>query len=359
MAKIYLYKILFLTAFWVFADIFIVTYEGAVLEFRSHVDGVIYDYSQTLITTVLITFLAGTCLAMFEGLYFNNLLRRKSLGAILSIKTGFYITNMFVFISVAVIIIHSYEINKPLLDPEVIENYISYISGPRFILTISYWGLATLFALFILHISDKFGQGILFNFLLGKYHQPKQEVRIFMFLDLKSSTSHAEKLGHIKYSRLIQDCFFDLTDIVIKCNAKIYQYVGDEVVLSWKVAEGVRDNNCIKMFYEYHNLLIARQKYYMDTYQLVPEFKAGLNSGDITVAEVGQLKKELAYHGDVLNTAARIQARCNEYQKKLLLSQDLKDQLDQNPAYHFEYMESIILRGKEKKVGIYAAEPAA
>ena len=90
-------------------------------------------------------------------------------------------------------------------------------------------------ALFILQVSDKFGQGVLISFLLGKYHRPKEEDRIFMFMDLKSSTTHAEKLGHIKYSQFIQDCFFDITDVVIKYDAKIYQYVGDEVVLSGSI----------------------------------------------------------------------------------------------------------------------------
>ncbi|MHA1992727.1 MAG: hypothetical protein ACW98A_17360 [Candidatus Hodarchaeales archaeon] len=64
------------------------------------------------------------------------------------------------------------------------------------------------------------------NFILGKYHHPKEEKRTFMFMDLKSSTTYAEKLGHIEYNKLIQDCFFDLTDVVAENNANIYQYVG-------------------------------------------------------------------------------------------------------------------------------------
>jgi adenylate cyclase len=84
-------------------------------------------------------------------------------------------------------------------------------------------------ALFILQVSDKFGQGVLISFLLGKYYRPKEDDRIFMFMDLKSSTTSAEKLGHIKYSQFIQDCFFDITDVITKYDAKIYQYVGDEL----------------------------------------------------------------------------------------------------------------------------------
>ena len=88
-------------------------------------------------------------------------------------------------------------------------------------MTFIYWRIACMSALFILQVNDKFGQGVLISFLLGKYHRPKEDDRIFMFMDLKSSTTYAEKLGHIKYSQFIQDCFFDITDVITKYDAKI------------------------------------------------------------------------------------------------------------------------------------------
>ncbi|MHA2274768.1 MAG: adenylate/guanylate cyclase domain-containing protein [Candidatus Kariarchaeaceae archaeon] len=196
------------------------------------------------------------------------------------------------------------------------------------------------------------------NFLIGKYHQPRVENRIFLFMDLKDSTSIAEKLGHIKYSQLIQDCFFDLTDIVLSYEAKIYQYVGDEIVLSWDVDKGINHENCLKTFFAYDNLMQNKSAYYKNKYGVVPEFKAGLNLGDVTVAEVGEIKKELAYHGDVLNTAARIQSTCNEYQKKLLVSEELKTHFEKQPAYGFKFLGDVILKGKEESINIYAVNAA-
>lgn len=106
MAKTYLYKIIFLTSFWIFAAAFIVSYEAAVLGFKSPVEGVYYNYGQTLFTVVLVTFFAGGGIAVFEVLFFSGLVRKKSLGSILAIKTTFYLSNMFVFISLATIIIN-------------------------------------------------------------------------------------------------------------------------------------------------------------------------------------------------------------------------------------------------------------
>ena len=195
---------------------------------------------------------------------------------------------------------------------------------------------------------------MLINFLLGKYHRPKEDKRIFMFMDLKSSTAYAEKLGHIKYSQLLQDCFFDLTDIVLAYEAKIYQYVGDEVVLSWDLDEGINHENCLKTFFEYDHLLKNKGEYYKNKYGFIPEFKAGLNLGSVTVAEVGEIKKELAYHGDVLNTASRIQSKCNIFNKKLLISEQVKSSFQNIGSFSFEFLGDTPLKGKENPVNIYS-----
>jgi adenylate cyclase len=178
-----------------------------------------------------------------------------------------------------------------------------------------------------------------------------------MFMDLRSSTTYAEKLGHTKYSRLIQDCFSDLTETVTRHNAQIYQYVGDEVVLTWDLAKGLDNNNCINAFFCYDKTLQQRGGHYKKYYGVIPEFKAGVNLGDVMVAEVGELKKEIAYHGDALNTAARIQEKCNEFAKRILISEKVRDALTSHPGHEFGEVGSISLKGKEKPVNIY--EPIA
>ena len=45
--------------------------------------------------------------------------------------------------------------------------------------------------------------------------------------------------------------------------------------------------------------------FYLSHYQVVPEFKGGMDMGLVTVAEIGDIKRDIAYHGNVLNTASR------------------------------------------------------
>ena len=162
---------------------------------------------------------------------------------------------------------------------------------------------------FINQMNRKFGPGVLLPLLLGRYRNPKEEERIFMFMDLKSSTKHAENLGHIKYSALIRDSFMDINKVLVKHRAEIYQYVGDEIVISWPVTEGMKKAACVEFYFDCQNQFNLRKNYYTKLYGLTPKFKGGLHAEPVTAVEVGDVKRDIAYHGDTINTAAaRIQA---------------------------------------------------
>jgi len=206
----------------------------------------------------------------------------------------------------------------------------------------------------IRQVSLFLGQGNLWKLFRGKFYMPREEERIFMFLDLKDSTAHAERLGHIQYSLLIQDCFSDL-GIVVENEAEIYQYVGDEVILTWKQAAGLRNQNCIKAFYNFKYQLQHRDAYYQEHYNCRPFFKAGVHAGIVTVTEVGKYKKEIAYHGDTINVAARIQGKCNEYGAELLVSQYLLGLIDAEALDHQE-IGSVALKGKQEQVSVFSLE---
>ena len=353
MQKTQLYKILFLAVFWVSCFLFIIFYEGAVTNYKPITpDSIPFNFI-TLIPVVLISLIGASFTATFEVLIFSKIFRKKPLGKTLFYKTSIYLLNMVFWFSVGNMIFKSLDLGKPIYDKLVIENYVSFLFSHRFLLLLIYWGFVTFLGLFFLQVNDKFGQGILMNFLIGRYHQPKVEDRIFLFMDLKDSTSIAEKLGHIKYSQLLQDCYYDLTEVVIKYNAQIYQYVGDEVVLTWEVEKGLMNNNCLNVFFVYDKLIKRKSEYYSQNYSLIPEFKAALNIGEVTVAEIGEIKKELAFHGDVLNTAARIQNVCNDFQKRILISQSMKTNLDRQKEFSFGLVGKVKLRGKRQSINIY------
>lgn len=358
MRKTHLNKILFLVIYWTLAAVFYVSFKAAVIGGYSLI-GRPFDFSISLVVAIIGTILPSAAIASFEILYFNKLLRRKPFGISLLIKTSFYLISIFIFTSIALISSYSFILEKSLFHKEVIDSFVTYLNSPALLMMMVFWAIAVMSGIFIIHINDYFGQGVLVNLLLGRYHSPKEEVRIFMFMDLKSSTSYAEEYGHIKYSNLIQDCFYDLTDIVYNRCAKVYQYVGDEVILTWEIDKGIHNNNCIQTFFDFNRAIKKKEDYYANKYGLIPEFKAGIHYGDVIITEIGGAKEELAYHGDTVNTAARIQSVCKEREKKLIVSADLLAILNDkelDKKYYFESEGVTHLKGKKHAVGIFSVE---
>ena len=101
----------------------------------------------------------------------------------------------------------------------------------------------------LLQVNSKFGQGAFWNIIRGKYNTPKEEKRIFMFLDLNSSTAIAEQLGDETYHAFLKDFFADITDPILENEGEIYQYVGDEVVVAWNYEEGKKRFSLPQMFF--------------------------------------------------------------------------------------------------------------
>lgn len=228
-----------------------------------------------------------------------------------------------------------------------------FIFSETSLLWIIYTGIVSFFIYFLEVVKTKIGDRVMFNLIMGKYHNPIVETRIFMFLDMKDSTTHAENLGHIKFSSLIQDSLNDLTSAIIEHKVEVYQYVGDEAVLTWNLKDGFYNANCLQVYYSFMNTLKSRKMYYENQYGFVPFFKAGVHLGDVTVSEVGIIKREIAYHSDVLNTAARIQGKCNEFKAELLISEKLKNNLKDQQFFNFEHIGGISLKGKQQLVNVH------
>jgi adenylate cyclase len=200
------------------------------------------------------------------------------------------------------------------------------------------------------------GKKVFRNLLLGKYRTPRAEKRIFMFIDMKDSTKHAEQLGHVKFTKLIQDCFREFGLIAEKRGVDIYQYIGDEVVASWYIDKGIKNQNCLYLYFDFQDQLLKNWPEYLRKYNVKPVFKAGIHCGHVTVAEIGLFKRGIEYLSDVLNTASRIQGLCNKYEADLLISNDLFELLDENPNFKMEIIQDVALKGKEKKVDIFSVK---
>ena len=284
-------------------------------------------------------------------------IHRMSFGKTIVIKTVLYFLAIAVIFFLMMGIILSLGMSP--VDAEELRDFLDEHTYPpsATVGVALYFVLSTTLINFIALVSKKFGPGQMLLIFLGKYNKPITENRIFMFLDLRDSTTIAEKLGHIIYSKLLQQCFLDMNQLIPNSGAQIYQYVGDEAVLTWKISH--YESNFIKpvqLFFAFKKKLEKKAKYYKSKFGVVPKFKAGVNAGVVTVAEIGSLKREIAYHGDVVNTASRLRSACNEFDKELLASEYLIRNIDQNYQYKIDEIGEVNLKGKKNSIKVFSIE---
>lgn len=306
--------------------------------------------SEALLVLSIMGFGLGILYAFVDFLFERYMPKKIPLGLSLLVKTWLhFVATIFIMTAVGRTMSKVFDVN---IDFEI----GWWVYEKRFWSAMFYIIIFSFVFSFLKIAAQRFGRGMFLKMLLGTYTNPKEEERIFMFLDLKDSTTIAENLGHHKYSQFIQDCFFDLNEVVLSYDAEIYQYVGDEAVLSWPYKKGLVNNNCIGLFFAFQEQRLSRKEYYLQKFGIYPEFKAGLHGGALMVAEVGSVKKELAYHGDVINTSARIQAECNTHNVTLLLSEKLLRDLKIEQISTSKLLGNILLKGKRKEVKIHTIQ---
>ena len=315
-----------------------------------------YDFKSNLVITSVMALIVGLFLGTVEVLYLSALFSKRSFIQKILVKILIYFAMIVAFIFSLSVIANAIQLNVSLT------HRMAWMNAWLFFSTFSFWGVGIFVAygmtvtLFFAEVSGNLGAGVLNNFFVGKYHKPIEEERIFMFLDMKSSTTIAEAMGHVKYFEMLKEYFADLTEPIIDYGGEIYQYVGDEIVITWKVTKGTPLNNCVACFFAMKSKMKKLESKYIQKFGLLPDFKAGIHTGGVTTGEIGVLKKEIIFTGDVLNTTARVQSLCNTYQLDLLISGQLLKLLQLNSLPTIQAIGETELRGRDEKIMLYTFE---
>ena len=299
--------------------------------------------------SVLVGFPLGLVFGLLELFLFGagKWFRRWSFTKILLFKTVVYTAIIYSVSAAIAIMLGLFEGHKWSELP-------AFLLSPEQLVLVVYSLVIYGLLVFFLQINHLLGDGILWKFISGKYHRPREEERIFMFLDMKSSTTIAERLGHVRFYTLLNELFHEISQPVLQTKAEIYQYVGDEVVLTWDMERGLKNSNCLKTFFLFQENILRNGEKYLKKFGVKPEFKAGLHFGKVVSAQIGDLKREIVYNGDVLNTTARIQNECNKYKRDCLISGTLMNRLKQMNGFDWERISAVTLRGKETEVELFS-----
>src|SRR6266852_9599612 len=200
------------------------------------------------------------------------------------------------------------------------------------------------------------GSRVLLNFILGRYRRPTREERVLLFVDLIGSTSLAESMGELRMHQLLTRFFYDIDEAILAHDGEVHAYVGDEVIVTWRLAAKGSERRCLDCFFAIQDSIAEKTDTYRREFGLVPNFRAGAHAGPVVISECGDSRRQIAYFGDTMNVAARLQEHCKEVGRALLVSADLLRPVRPGSDLVVEALGPTQLRGRAAAVEVFAVE---
>lgn len=336
--------ILFIAVLWMVIDII------AVIAFNSLPVPAGHNKIKPLLIREIILFPISMLMGYLLVVYLKRVFRNFSLSAA-------YLISSFILVAAAFLMhlllyaVSSVSILGIPLDSAFHRFYSEMFNLSWLVQKMFYWIVLFFITLLIIEINEKYSPGVFLDIFFGKYIEPKLERRIIMFVDLKDSTAIAEKLESNKNFRLIREFIYHVSIALIENGGIIYQYVGDEVVVSWRYSDR-NVKRCLKALVDARKNLRRHSSRFKRRYGVVPEYRIGIHVGDVTVGEIGVIKKDLAMSGDAMNTTARIKEASSELNHDLIVSKEFMEcsALKNRDAVNLGMVE---LKGKENGIELY------
>jgi len=334
--------ILYISIFWTLLDVVIVL---------TRPEPTYYSFASAIALRSSLVFFMSLGIGYLLVFKLKRLFRNRSLGVSFLFRSGIlffaaYIVNYIIHAANIFFILH-------LNIGEALERYGRDAFHPTWLAQkILYWMVLFVLTQLIIEVNEKYAPGVFMDILLGKYIEPKIERRIVMFMDLKDSTPIAEKLGHQQYFKFIREFIYQISNALIEHGGGIYQYVGDEVVVSW-LFEKKNTRQCMEALIEARKNLQKKGEHFRRRFGIIPEFRVGIHLGDVTVGEIGVIKKDIAMSGDTMNTTARIRSACSELNQKYIVSKDFKENVDLK-EWQTESLGIVELKGKNHGIELFS-----
>jgi len=210
---------------------------------------------------------------------------------------------------------------------------------------------------FVIRMRDLIGGEVFVNFMIGRYHRPVEEERIFLFLDVVGSTAFAEAHGDLRAQEYLGAVFAALAEPVRRHNGSVDDYIGDLAMITWPMSRGLADAKCVSCLFAVLDRIEADAEAWKARFGTVPRLRAALHGGSVVTAEVGVDRHKIAYFGDAVNVTSRIEALCRPLGVGILISQDLLERLDRLPAgIRARSLGSHALRGRGAPLAVATLE---
>jgi class 3 adenylate cyclase len=119
--------------------------------------------------------------------------------------------------------------------------------------------------------------------------------RTNFFLDIAGSTALAEKLGDIGVHSLITRFFLDIEEPIWENGGEVHRYIGDEVVVTWPLSQGLKDCACLKCYFDVVDRVDAMGENYERLFGAKPQFLVGIHGKPVEPLRSPSLNTSTAF----------------------------------------------------------------
>lgn len=312
-----------------------------------------YDNFLSWVTYAAGGIIGGILFSMMELFMLEKYLNKSGILAIIATRT-FIIMVIYIFITLLFSFVYNMvEHNEGPSAPVVLQGVYEYFTGPVIIINMVFYTYFNLNLLSFHQLSGLVGRGVIGKFLFARFKNPKVTDQVFLFMDLNHSTTIAEKIGADLFFDFIQEFLTEAGEEIFNQKGEVYKYVGDEIIAVWSIEDGARNTKAVQCVLNIQKRFEKKRDYYLEKYGYIPQFKAGIHTGEAMIGELGQWKREIAYMGDSMNTTARIMGACKTLKVNLLVSENYYKLMIDRSAFVCHYAGKAMLRGKENAIGLY------
>jgi adenylate cyclase len=217
--------------------------------------------------------------------------------------------------------------------------------------------VVTSIALLVVQVEELMGRRMFLGFLLGQFDRPKAEERIVLTMDLVDSTGLAERLGDMRYFRFLNYTYSLMTDAVLRNEAEIHKYVGDEVFFTWPMGIGVREENCLDLYFDVMDRIRSHENDIKREFGVVPRYRAALHGGRVISAQIGHIKRAIDLNGDVMNSVSRMLGLAKSMKVDLLVSAELLERIPTATERFAIGPQNIVpVKGRRREVRVHTVE---
>jgi len=203
-------------------------------------------------------------------------------------------------------------------------------------------------------IGQLLGPGVFKDLILGRYYRPRTEEMAVAFIDLKGSTALAERVGPETFFQVLSRFAYQVSDVVRHSGGRIYDYVGDEVIVTWSAKHAADLTPAAASLVTLKRRMDALSAEWQAKYGHAAGFRASLHVGPVVVGEIGNEKRAIALLGDTMNVGSRLEQAARDLDEDLVCSVDAARRIGGFLGGELKPLAPVTLKGKSAPMVVVA-----